>query len=218
VCHPTKGDETSSLVGRLRLALGHANGRLVNRLDRETSGLVVVALSAESAGRFGRMLDARQVDKQYWAIVHGHPAVDALSIDARLGKDDTSIVAIKDRVREDGAEARTDCRVLRRFVRHGRPFAVLEVTPLTGRKHQIRIHLAHAGHPIVGDKLYGGDETRYLRFVRHEATADDTAALMLPNHALHARELAFEWDGHRWTFQVEPEMAFRAFAEVADVF
>jgi len=211
VCHPTKTDERSSLIGRVRLHLGPAaRPHLVNRLDRETSGVLLIAKSREAAGELGKLLAGDAVTKTYWAIVHGKPRDRAFTIDAAIGKDESSAVAIKDRVRPDGATARTDVRVLRSFVVQGRTLSWLEVHPATGRKHQIRIHLAHAGHPIVGDKIYGDDETRYLRFVSRTLTDADHAALLMPNHALHARAMAFTWRGRQWTFVAEPDTAFNA--------
>jgi len=210
VCHPTKNGEMSSLVGRVRLHLGHAEGRLVNRLDRETSGLVVIAKSAAVAGELGRLFSGQAVHKGYWAIVDGHMVPDVLVMEGALGNDEESPVAIKATVRADGAAAMTEARVLRRWVRDARPYSLLEVTPRTGRKHQIRIHLAAAGHPIVGDKLYGDDEQRYLRFVTGMLTEADVQALRLPYHALHARHLAWEWRGRAWTFEVEPPGMFAA--------
>ena len=204
VCHPTRGDENSSLIGRIRQHLGSTEGRLVNRLDRETSGIVLVAKGAAVARELGRLFGTPSITKTYWAIVHGHVMRPAFTIDAALGRDAGSPVAIKDCVRDDGAPARTAVRLLRTFERGGALFSQLEVQPETGRKHQIRIHLAHIGHPIVGDKIYGGDETRYLRFVTREMTPADHAALILTNHALHARALAFEWRARSWSFQAEP--------------
>jgi len=214
VCHPTKDGPLSSLVGRVRLHLGTAEGRLVNRLDRETSGLVLVAKGAAVAGELGRLIAgdaAGRVSKTYWAIVDGHVPDATRVITAPLGKDEDSPVAIKDRVREDGAAAETEVRLLRAFTRDARPYSFVEVTPRTGRKHQIRIHLAHIGHPIVGDKLYGDDERWYLRFVEGRLTAGDRAALRLTFHALHARSLSFDWRGRHWAFQAELEDEFCSF-------
>lgn len=213
VCHPTRNGECSSLIGRIRLHLGHGEGRLVNRLDRETSGLVLVARHAAAARELGAMVASAQAHKRYWAIVEGHVGDAGLDIDAPLGRDDASVVAIKDTVRADGAAARTVARVVRRFTRDGAPFTWLDATPFTGRKHQIRIHLAHAGHPIVGDKIYGGDEMRYLRFIADALTPGDRAALRLPHHALHARGLSFEWRARAWTFDAPAEPAFLAFLD-----
>jgi 23S rRNA pseudouridine1911/1915/1917 synthase len=210
VCHPTKDGEMSSLIGRVRLHLGHAEGRLINRLDRETSGLVVLAKDAETAGELGQLFAGSMVTKHYWAIVHGHVEADQQIIDAPLGTDDASAVAIKDCVRADGCLARTRVSACERFVRDGLPMTWLDITPETGRKHQIRIHLQHIGHPIVGDKIYGGDEGRYLRFVTGAQTSVDRAALILANQALHARTLRFEWRDREWSFAAPPDAAFGA--------
>ena len=109
VCHPTKGDEYSSLISRIRLHLGpDASAHLINRLDRETSGVVLAAKNAVTAGELGKILESRAVTKEYLAIVHGHVAVEQGTVEAPLGKDTHSVVAIKDCVRPDGALARTD--------------------------------------------------------------------------------------------------------------
>ena len=211
VCHPTKTDERSSLIGRVRLHLGHAEGRLVNRLDRETSGLVLIAKSSLVAGELGKLIESSAVEKEYAAIVHGSVAREEFTIDAPLGKDEQSAVAIKDCVRPDGAAARTQVRGEKSFARNGGEFSLLRVRPLNGRKHQIRIHLAHVGHPIVGDKIYGADEQIYLRLVRGELTDEDRARLLLTNHALHAGRLRFVWRGREWDLRAEPEKEFSDF-------
>src|SRR3984885_5584528 len=95
VCHPTKGDEFSSLISRVRLHLGAA-GHLVNRLDRETSGVTVVAKDPAAAGELGKLWESRSVQKEYLAIVHGAVRDDCGVISLALGKDEKSIIAIKD--------------------------------------------------------------------------------------------------------------------------
>jgi len=253
VCHPTKGDEYSSLISRVRWYLGaDAKPHLVNRLDRETSGVTVAAKNAAVAGELGRLWETRAVEKEYVAIVHGQVRQEHGLIDAPLGKDEESIVAIKDCVRADGTPAQTEFWVERRFggqtflsagagdfpvarfadgntgrespvnrqagkpaLRVGTasatPFSLLRLLPRTGRKHQIRIHLAHMGHPIVGDKIYGGDEDLYLALVERRLTEEQRRRLILPNHALHACALRFEWRGQPVEFRCDPEAWFKDF-------
>ena len=215
VCHPTKGDERSSLVGRLRLHLGgDALFHLVNRLDRETSGVVIVAKTEKAAREVRKIWEGRRVRKEYWAIVHGRVTAERGTIDAPLGRDEASRVAIKDCVRADGAVSRTDFEVVRHLTRVGGEFTWLKLLPHTGRKHQIRIHVAHNGHPIVGDKLYGGDEDLYMALVEDRLTEQQRRRLIVPYHALHAREVTFEWRSKEITFQAEPERWFKEFITV----
>ncbi len=134
-----------------------------------------------------------------------------MSLTPRSAATRSSPVAIKDTVRPDGAPARTDFTVLSRFTREGRPFTLLQLNPLTGRKHQLRIHLAHYGHPIVGDKIYGGDPMIYLAFVEGRLTDEHRQKLLLPNHALHAREVRLRWRERDWRFTAPPDEAFTAF-------
>jgi 23S rRNA pseudouridine1911/1915/1917 synthase len=212
VCHPSKGDVASSLVGRVRLHLGPAYApQMVHRLDRETSGVMAFAKNPDAALELRRLWHLGMVSKGYLALVHGHPAHNHGLIEAPIGPDDQSPVAIRNRVRPDGSPARTRWRVQHRFERGGLPFALVLAWLDTGRTHQVRIHLAHLGHPLVGDKLYGNDPDAYLAFVERRLTPGQCARLMLPCHALLAHRLWLPWGGHESEFFASPEPDFLAF-------
>jgi len=212
VCHPTKTDEYSSLISRVRLYLGKdKTAHLVNRLDRETSGVTLVAKTDDAAREIRRLWENRSVGKEYLAIVHGHVREEAGLIDVPLGKDESSRVAVKDCVRADGLPSQTEFAVLKRFSRAEGDFTLLHIRLLTGRKHQIRIHLAHLGHSIVGDKIYGSDEDMYLALVENRLTDEHRRKLILPNQALHALKLRFTWRSREMEFRCEPESWFAEF-------
>ena len=212
VCHPTKAGPYSSLVSRVRIYLGSAaEPQMVHRLDRETSGVMVFSKTTEAAEELRRLWALGFVTKEYIALVHGHVMPPSGEIHAPLGCDEASPIAIKDCVRSDGAAARTRFRVENRFHREERPYTRLRVWLDTGRKHQIRIHLASLGHPLVGDKLYGADELLYLAFVQRRLTETDREQLELPWQALHAEWLWMPWQGVERGFTSPAEAWFDGF-------
>jgi 23S rRNA pseudouridine1911/1915/1917 synthase len=206
--HPTKPGGPNTLWDELRkfLAFEIVNGgqvSIVNRLDRETSGLVLVAKSNETARILGRMLQQHQIRKLYQAIVWGWPDADHFTVDQpllRQGSVIPSKIWLKQAIHPDGYPALTSFLVLRRFERDSQPFALIEAEPKTGRTHQIRVHLAHTGHPIVGDKIYGPDENCYLEFIESGWTPALESKLLLRRHALHASELDFTLDAIPFSF------------------
>lgn len=128
---------------------------VVTRLDRDTTGLVCIAKHRHIHHLMSMQLQKGQIIKEYEAIVHGHVSKD-LSIILPIGRKDSSI--IEREVREDGQYAHTDVKVLKRFIYQNEPLSHVRLRLHTGRTHQIRVHMSHIGHPLVGDELYGGSK------------------------------------------------------------
>ena len=212
--HPTKPGHVRTLWGELKqlLAFEIANGgqvSIVNRLDRETSGLVLVAKNAAAARRYGLLMQEHRIAKEYLAIVWGSPDWEEISVDAPLARQGDHIATqiwLKQMIHAAGAEARTDFKVEHRFTGNdGQPFAIVRAVPKTGRTHQIRVHLASLGHPVVGDKIYGPDENCYLEFIETGWTPKLATQLLLPRHALHSA--ALETEDERWKSPLPPDLA-----------
>lgn len=186
--HPSAAYHTGTLVGRIRERYGAGFASPVHRLDRETSGVLVAARGVEALRKVSDDFLHHRVVKTYHAIVHGHPAEDAFLVDApiAMGNDIVRIGVRIDRL--EGRASQTSVRVLSRFMFGSLPMALVAAAPLTGRQHQIRVHMAHVGHGLVGDKIYP-DGTVYDRFTRQAMTDDDRRILVLERHALHAVSL-----------------------------
>ena len=170
---------------------------VVNRLDRETSGLVVLAKDAETAGILSGLFASRQVEKTYLAAVFGAFPPGTVVKNGWLSSDPESPVRKKRRFTETdpGSEDTEPCSTeFARLKTNGR-FSLVECRPHTGRLHQIRATLFSCGFPLLGDKLYGPDDTIFLRFTEDAMTDADRAALVLPTQALHAWRLKFTMPG-----------------------
>jgi 23S rRNA pseudouridine1911/1915/1917 synthase len=208
IVHPANRKPEPTLLGGLEHLLafeiqtgGHLG--IITRLDRETSGVVLVAKTLAAARELGGIFERREAGKEYLAIVRGWPAADSWECDEpllRAGKLAPSPIWVKQIPHPTGRACRTRFRVEQRFHRNGQEFSQIRCFPETGRLHQIRVHLACGGHPIVGDKLYAADGQEYLEWMETGWTPMLEERLLLPRHALHAAALEIHWKGQtrRW--------------------
>jgi len=216
--HPTKPGGPVTLRDFLceLLAYDSANSgqvSIINRLDRETSGLTLIAKSAAAARECGISMARHDISKQYIAMVIGWPENDNFSVDApllRAGEISPSAIYLKRGVHPSGADALTHFVVTHRCAHPDiGKIAVVHATPITGRTHQIRVHLSHVGFPVIGDKIYGPDEQWYLRFVEGGWSPAMEKALVLSRHALHSSELKITFRGEQfaWAAPLPSDMA-----------
>jgi RluA family pseudouridine synthase len=181
--HPSGRYFNNTLVAML----GDRYGRAVypvHRIDRETSGIILLAFDGKSAGN----LSESRGSNEYLALVHGNFPDKELMVDLPLGHDSESPVRKKRRAWPGGTEA---ARTRFRKILTAGDSSLVRCFPETGRLHQIRAHLLSTGYPIVGDKLYGRDETAFLTFIEHGLTPELEKRLVLPRCALHAAKRIF---------------------------
>ncbi len=183
--HPVGRSFSWGLINLARMRFPGEELHLAHRLDRETSGVTVLARDAEANRWLKAAFMGRGVRKTYWAIARGHIPWTERLVDAPIGDDARSPIRLKRGVRPDGQPARTHLRVLWR----GRGLSLVECLPETGRTHQIRVHLDHVGHPILGDKVYGQPPEVFLSLYEGRPMPDREALLGHPRHCLHARAL-----------------------------
>jgi len=193
ICHPAKGSQTGTLVNALAYyaeSLSHGadpfRPGIVHRLDKNTTGVMLVAKTDEAHWRLALQFERRTVEKTYVGVVHGQMEFDEDLISAPIGAHPT----VRDRYMVPGArhrdaltkEAVTHYRVVRRFAGH----TLLSMHPRTGRTHQLRVHMSYLGHPMVGDKFYGGQVVS-----ERSLTGTGSGEPLVDRQALHARRIKF---------------------------
>jgi len=215
--HPSGRYFFHTLLTQLRVENGNEVDQrkefyLVHRIDRETSGVLVIGKTSKAAAGLVSQFEAREVDKEYLAIAQGHIEQDSFDVDVPMSKCRHSEIKLKMNVVEldqtgepmfipksEVMLARTHFEVVERIP----GYTIVKCRPHTGRQHQIRVHLWHIGHPIAGDKLYGPDDALFLRSMQEIVEMPVGHGLYLSRHALHAYRLAFKhpFTGERMLFE-----------------
>ena len=189
--HPQNRNTSYSLIDELKYQFGK-DANITHRIDQETSGLVLCAKNKKSERDIKIMFQERNMKKKYLAMVHGE-FKESLCIEEPLlrRQDESAIVRMVIKVHKDGKVSKTDIKPLKYF--KDKNMTLVECSPHTGRQHQIRVHLFHVKHPIVGDPIYGQSEDNIIKFLDKELSASDriknSGAKRL---LLHASELEFE--------------------------
>jgi RluA family pseudouridine synthase len=214
--HPAGSYLFNTLISLLKLENQAPNQDyyLIHRLDRETSGLIVLGKNSKSANLLIQQFLKRTPIKRYYAIVQGRVQEDEFSIDADIGPALNSKIRLKMQAYPKGTyltntiegvmPALTHFKVLKRM----HSTTLLDCKLETGRQHQIRVHLAYKGYPVLGDKLYNGDDSIFLSFLEKKLTEEEvTQILGFHRHALHAYYLSFEHPRTREKLKFEIDLS-----------
>jgi len=202
--HTTAKFWRNTLTAVLRERYPDEPMQIAHRIDRETSGVLLVARTRAAASSLKVAFARRQVEKTYLAVVKGAPPDEGVIDQALALRDTKSRIMMGPAPAGRGLPAVTRFRVVRRFAAH----ALVEASPETGRQHQVRVHFALLGHPLVGDKLYGAGEALFMRACDEGVTPELLEAFDdPPRHALHAHRLVFPHPVTRAPIAVESPLA-----------
>jgi 23S rRNA pseudouridine1911/1915/1917 synthase len=182
-----------------------------HRIDQETSGLVLVSCNKKSETVLKRLFSERSISKRYLAMVRGH-VNEIIDIQEPLFRNDHPNLLISMVVKVDpkGKPAHTIIKPLRYFPEHD--MTLVEASPLTGRTHQIRVHLFHVEHPIIGDPVYGPDEKDVIRFIKKELSPEERMEIGQSTRLLlHAHSLEFEYENERYSIVSEKDFIKECF-------
>jgi len=197
--HPQTKKTPYSLIDELKYQFGR-DANIAHRIDQETSGLVLCAKNKESERDIKMMFQEREMQKKYLALVHGE-FKESMCVEAPLlrKQDESAVVRMIIDVHEDGKASKTDFKPLEYFPKLD--MTLVECSPHTGRQHQIRVHLFHVKHPIVGDPIYGQTKEDFIRHLDKDLTAQERIEKSGASRLLlHANELEFELYGNKYHF------------------
>lgn len=197
VCHPSKNGPLSSLVGACREYTKLECLHLVSRLDRETSGVVLLAKDKKMARICQMSMEFRKVKKYYYVLLTGE-LENTVYVDQPLAKDIDSNIHAKVCVREDRTSQKAQTTFKPLESKNG--YTLCEVELHTGRKHQIRAHAEWLKLPVVGDKIYGGNPELFLEFIEKGWTERLATQLLMKRQAIHAAKLEFFHEEFKETF------------------
>lgn len=199
--HPQNRYTPYSLIDELKAQYGR-EANIAHRIDQETSGLVLCARDKKSEIDLKMMFQEREMKKKYLAMVHGE-LKEELTIDAPLLRYDdekSALVRMVVKVDESGKKSLTYVKPLKYFPEHNT--TLVECSPHTGRQHQIRVHLFHVKHPIVGDPVYGQSEEYVVKYLDRELDRETRVKISGAKRLLlHANELEFEFSGKKYNIK-----------------
>lgn len=210
VCHPSKNGPWSSLAGAVREEFKPDAIRLIYRLDRETSGVIILAKTEAMGRRLGKAVLQHRIGKLYVALLEGEMP-ESITVNQPLGPDLAANVTVKSRV-VAGEGAQEAVTIFHPLAAQG-GFTLVGVELVTGRKHQIRAHAEWLGRRVVGDKLYGPDPGLYLEFAQQGWTARHSALLGMTRQALHCAAIDLRPTGLDYLLQAPWPADMARFAE-----
>jgi len=212
LCHRSKQGPWSSLIGACREHFSLPRLHMPSRLDRETSGVILLCKDAALASRLQRAIEGRRVRKTYLALLAGNMAKE-MTVEQPIARATSTAVHVRSHVDPDGKPAQTQFTP----IHAAGGITLARVRAVTGRLHQIRVHAAFAGYPVIGDKVYGPDEKLFLEFLQSGWTPRLESILHIDHHALHASEWTCEDRGRPLHFTAPIPATWRPLLDRAEI-